>query len=562
MNAASSRRLYNIAAVVLLAFVGCLWLRNLWDAQHHPLNFDDAYMFARYAANIRHGLGLSWNLDGAHTYGETAPLWGIVVLGLSYLPLAPWNMLTLGSWLCSILAVAGIAWACAANARSEFLSSTWRVLPLVVLPLADTPIFIAHQVNGMETMLATLLVGVFAGLALRWRRGSVRSELLAVAGLLLFLARPEAALAVVMLPLSLHFLLPGPALPKRSALTFFAVFFAGILLDLLACKLYFHTALPLSFYMKSRHGYEGYRSAWHPELFLLDFFAGCKLYLVVLVLFARRADWRLIACFFVPALIVFAYLGTVTQIMGYNARYYFPYLAFIIVPALLVVDRWVAAGVPTAAQWPRNSLLLRSAAAVILMAGLMLSTSQTVQTSIRRMEARQQFVYEPARLEIAAHAPLPEQGWGETTAAVTDRLLATLPAGSTVAATEVGYLGSRAPAINVIDLAGLNDTDIALHGFDAERLLKRKPDVIWMPHTDYTWQRGLLLSDPRLLAEYNVYAQAAGYGIAIRKDSPFRAQIDGQIQSYWNSVYPGYSMADYLVRSASWSGRKFKVTGD
>ena len=52
---------------------------------------------------------------------------------------------------------------------------------------------------------------------------------------------------------------------------------------------------------------------------------------------------------------------------------------------------------------------------------------------------------------------------------ITDDLIAPLPPGTTVAATEVGYLGDHASQINVIDLAGLNDTDIALHGFDTSR---------------------------------------------------------------------------------------------
>jgi hypothetical protein len=145
---------------------------------------------------------------------------------------------------------------------------------------------------------------------------------------------------------------------------------------------------------------------------------------------------------------------------------------------------------------------------------------------------------------------------------ITDRLIAPLPAGTTVAATEVGYLGSRAPQIAIIDLAGLNDTAIALHGFDVTDLLRRAPDIIWMPNTSYTFQRGQMFADHGFLAQYDLYAGAANYGIAIRKDSPVRPQIDRQMQLYWSAVYPGFPMGDYLVRSATWSGRKFEVAGN
>ncbi|WP_158945826.1 hypothetical protein [Granulicella sp. S190] len=563
MNSANYRRLYNIAAAVVLARVAGIWLQNLWAFQRKPLAFDDSYMFARYAMNIRRGLGISWNLDGVHTYGQTSPLWGFFILVLSYLPLSTWKMLTLGSWICSLAAVVALSWAVAANARSEFLASTWRVLPLVVLPLADTLVFSGNQATGMETMLATLLCAVFVGLTLSWARGVVRPEIVAVIGLLLFLTRPESALAIILLPFLLFLLMPTPALSKRSIATLLGLFFVGVVLELVVCNLYFHTVFPLSFYMKGKHAYEGYREVWHPELLMLAFLAGCQIYLAALILLGRRQDWRLIVCCLAPAGAVFAYLGTVTQIMGFNARYYTPYFAFFIVPALLLVDRWLIPNeASTESRWPRHTLLLRSGATALLMLCFLALSSEGVQATVRRLEARPRFEYEPAHLDIAAGTALPEKTWQEIMTNLTDLLISPLPKGTTVAATEVGYLGSKSPQANIIDLAGLNDTDIALHGFDMARLLKRKPDIIWMPNTSYTYQRGLMFSDPALLAQYDVYDGAANYGLAIRKDSPSRPQIDQQMQAFWSAVYPGYEKKDYLVRSATWSGRKFKVVGD
>jgi hypothetical protein len=142
---------------------------------------------------------------------------------------------------------------------------------------------------------------------------------------------------------------------------------------------------------------------------------------------------------------------------------------------------------------------------------------------------------------------------------ITDDLIAPLPPGTTVASTEVGYLGEHASQINVIDLAGLNDTDIALHGFNPTRFLARKPDLIWMPNSSYTYQRGVLISDPAFLAQYNLYAGAADYGIAIRKDSPVRPQMERQLNIFWSQVYPGTTPSDYLVHSATWTGQKHPV---
>jgi len=145
---------------------------------------------------------------------------------------------------------------------------------------------------------------------------------------------------------------------------------------------------------------------------------------------------------------------------------------------------------------------------------------------------------------------------------ITDDLIAPLPPGTTVAATEVGYLGDHASQINVIDLAGLNDTDIALHGFNTSRFLVRKPDLIWMPNSAYTYQRGAMISDPTFLAQYDLYAGAGNYGIAIRKDSPVRPQIEHQLGIFWSRVYPGTNPSSYLVHSATWTGLKHSVFND
>jgi hypothetical protein len=560
MMSANYRRPYNIAAAVLLVKAAGTWLQTLWAAWRKPLAFDDAYMFARYANNVRHGLGISWNLDGVHTYGQTSPLWGLVVLVLSYLHHGAWKVLTIGSWLCSIGAVIAIAWAVASNARSETMSSTWRVLPWVAVPLADTLVFTGNEANGMETMLGALLAALFVGLALGWQRGRVRPEWAGLAGVLLFMTRPDAAIAMLLLPLLLFGLMRSSSANLRGVATLLGVFLAGVALDLVACKLYFHTALPLSFYMKSRHAYEGYSGIWYPEILMMAFLGACQLYLVALIFLTRKRDWRLVACCVLPALAVFVYLQTVTQIMGFNARYYAPYFAFFIVPALLVIDRWMARGEDSMEEdWPGRSLLWKAGVSAILMLCFIGLSSEGVVAAVRRAERRSHFEYDPVQFMIAAHEPLPVVPWDDMMNDMADVLVGPLPRGATVAATEVGYLGSHAAQVNVIDLAGLNDTEIALHGFDMHALLERKPDIIWMPNLEYTYQSGLMLSDRALLQQYDVYAGAANYGLAIRKDSPYRAQIDQQLRAFWNKAYPGYALSDYLVLSASWTGQKHRV---
>jgi hypothetical protein len=558
MDRTGKCRLVNIAAALLLAEAAATSIQKFMAMRRDPLAFDDAYMFLRYAHNIRHGLGFSWNLDGVHTYGPTSLLWSFCVLLLSYIPTDPWTQLLLGSWLFSFAALIAMAWAVTANAQSDWLRSPLRVVALIAIPLFASTLFQGNQFNGMETMLATTLCALFVGLAPLWRAGRVSPVFPGAIGLLLFLAHPESALITVLLPLLLWLLLELPRPALKSLLTLYGVFFAGVVIELIACRLYFGTPLPLSVYMKGGHAYLGYRGVWYPSLLLIAFLAALQLFLAALILLARCRDRRLVLACILPAIVVFAYLGTVTQIMGFSSRYYVPYSPLIIVPTLLVLDRWLSSATNSDA-WPGNTLRVRTALTAAMLLFFLVLSSEAVQAKFRRLEHGHHFEYDPAQVNITATTPLPPVDWQPMMQDITDDLIAPLPPGTTIAATEVGYLGDHASRINIIDLAGLNDTDIALHGFSLGRFLARKPDLIWMPNTDYTFQRGIMFSDPAFLAQYNIYAGAGNYGIAIRKDSPVRAQIDHQLNIFWSKLYPGADPSAYLVHSVTWTGLKHIV---
>jgi hypothetical protein len=310
--------------------------------------------------------------------------------------------------------------------------------------------------------------------------------------------------------------------------------------------------------MKGGHAYLGYSSIWYPSLQLIALLTALQLFLAALILLARRRDLRLILACAAPAVVIFAYLGTVTQIMGFDSRYYNPYAPLIIIPALLVLDRWLTSPTNETA-WPGHTFRTRVAATAAMLLFFFAFSSQAVQAKFRRLEHGHHFEYDPAQLNVTATTPLPVVDWQSMMKDITDDLIAPLPPGTTVASTEVGYLGERASQINVIDLAGLNDTEIALHGFNDASFLARKPDLIWMPNAAYTYQRAALASDPAFLAQYDLYADAGNYGIAIRKDSPVRPQIEHQLGIFWSRVYPGTDPSAYLVHSATWTGLKHSV---
>jgi hypothetical protein len=243
MLALNTRRVLQALGLLTASF---WWCAVLWKS-HGELYFDDAYMFYRYAEHFRHGLGFSWNLDGIHTYGMTSLLWAFVVLVFSYLPLTATQCLLLASWLMSGVAIVLTAFAIWRNAQSSWLRSPATVITLVAFSSLSLKIFRINARTGMETMLAMALLALFIGLVI-----SQRQNAWAIGGVafLLVLARPEATLPAVMILLLSSVLLPVGSF--RSVAQSLAVLVCGLAFTLLFAKLYFHSCLPLSFYIKSR----------------------------------------------------------------------------------------------------------------------------------------------------------------------------------------------------------------------------------------------------------------------------------------------------------------------
>jgi hypothetical protein len=534
---------------LLLCAAAAWWCLVLWRS-HGEIYFDDSYMFYRYAEHLRQGLGFSWNLDGVPTYGMTSLLWQAVVLVFSFLPVTPTQCLLLVSWLSSGLAIVFTAFAVWRNAKSSLLRRPATAIVLVAFSFLAVRIFRINARTGMETMLAMALLALFIGLVISARARNPIA--IGTVAFLLVLARPEAMLPAVLFLLLSVLLLPHVSL--RTVAQSLAVLACGVILALLFAKLYFHSWLPLSFYIKAGNGYQGYRNRWYPVTSALRFLQSSGLFLLLIALFARRKQARLLLLFALPLGAVMVYLCTVTQIMGMASRYCIPYLPLLAVPAFLALDARLAKLDSTtriAFHW-RQSYLVHLALAALVVWFLADSIPLPLQVRLEALAEHRVLSYHPVTFDTPAATPLPKLDYDRTLHDFADDLVSGLPDGATIAATEVGYLGARFPRINVIDLAGLNDTTIALRGFTPAAVLSRSPDLIWLPHDDYTWQRGLLLTDPVFLQRYQVYPGAMNYGVAILKSSPYRAALELRLAAVWQRLYPSSTPAGDLATSATW----------
>ncbi|HEY4029983.1 MAG TPA: hypothetical protein VGM25_06540 [Caulobacteraceae bacterium] len=514
-----------VLAVALLAF-----------AWRSPMVFDDAYMFYRYAWNLRHGLGEAWNPGGAPTYGLTSQLWVLCVLPLA--GLGAQTALQLGSWLCGLLALITTALAVTNHARWPPLRRLSLAFPAVALPLLTSTRFDLQLTSGMDTMLSLLANAmlVLAVLGYSARPKDSTATLAGAAGFLAVLARPDNLLCALGVPALAWLLLTKPhrITDLAGLVALPAVLVAA---DLLFCHWYFDSALPLSFYAKGANLYAGLQNPENALAYFFDASSCVLLFLGVAAASGVRGQARRLAVFLLPVAGVFLYLFSVRQIMGFMGRYYVPFLPFLVAPVLLAADTALAGAAP------RSS---RRAAIAVAMPLVLFGITLPLQHLASRifLDSRMPAPVPVPALLTREATPPPELPWSDQIRIMGDEVVRPLPAGVVFAASEVGYIGAISPRTSVIDLVGLNDTRIALHGFSMRDLLARRPDLIWFPHPNYTGLRAKMFSDPELLLRYVVLPGAFTYGLAIRRDSSWRRQIEEQVRRAWTRHYPGLAFDD------------------
>lgn len=500
--------------------------------------FDDSWMFYRYALHVREGLGVAWNPDGIPTYGLTSLLWLFVVLPFTFLPLDAMDLLRVASCATGVLALIIMAQTVMRHA-SSIMAQPVIALASVAVPLLVVPDFVMNLGSGMDTMLSLAANAALVSVVLRYLRTPSQASALAV-GVLAYvsvLARPDNGICALGVPFLAWLVLSKDRNWQHLA---GLVGLPSILIaaELAFCDWYFGVPVPLGFYAKSARSYVGFVSRERALDYLADGAAYALPFVAALCGTVRRPELPRLAVFLLPPAATFLYLLTVRQIMGFGGRYYVPFLPFLIVPALLCVD-----GFPGGFRrlWLRLSLAL-----LLLVVLYKVSEPLVAELSAARLRGLEAQAVPVPRPPITAREPLP--AIANHVEIVAEQIAGRLPPGASIAASEVGRLGAQAIDNPVIDLVGLNDTAIGRRGVDMDALMQRLLDVIFFPHTDYTGLRQELLSDRRLQQRYMFIRWAFVYGLAIRRDSAFRPEIEALVRAAWEKRYPGYRLDDYVAR--------------
>jgi hypothetical protein len=333
----------------------------------------------------------------------------------------------------------------------------------------------------------------------------------------------------------------------RVAIRYFVIFIMIIVGSLIVNRLVFGDFLPLPFFVKA-HGFNlGYMGAlkWNPMSEMLLFWTAVSPFLVVIVATTSKKITQQLIPIALLITITFAYFGTTIQIMGWNARYYYPSLPFIVFAAFLAVFSYLEVDqIPDLQRTAGFRLLL----GLMILMFVISEPVKSFSTQIweKNVIGKPSEVQSTTLYQTRAEQPLPKLGWWNSILAISN-LIQYFPQGTVLAASEYGYIGSQFPDLTIVDLVGLHDRYTAYHGFNADYLMSKKPDVVWLPHEDYTYVVSEIIDHPTFRLEYEYYPGVYDFGIGLWKYSKEYPQIKRVFNNEFIKVYSGLRVLDYLA---------------
>lgn len=535
------RRNWALNASVIAVSAACVLAFLLFYAPERlGTEFDDAYMFCRYASNFITGNGFTWNPADGPAYGVTSPAYLLAVTfarsltGASNSVLLSLLSLASGLLALSIMALTG----CYYGRKAGNICLYLLVVPLL---LASSS-FRYHSFTGMETMLSLSSNSLLILATLVYSRKQTNGKLafLVAAALLTVQVRPDNGVFAVFFPL---LVLPSIGrVNRRRLIQFELILLAGLLLLLLVWAKLLGSFLPISFFAKSGGYYQGYAGLgnWNQIEYLLRFLRDSAPFIVAALILGGRKTLSTLPAVLLPMILTFLYFSRATQVMGWFARYYFPFIPFLVFLSFVALRERLETGF-------KGYSRLLSVRLTVLVLILVPAFLTPIRSSLEfAWEARQsgeppdqEELFETSAGEFPEHIH-----WWRCIEFVSS-FVGQLPSGVSVAATENGYIAAENLHAEIIDMSGLHDMAMARNGFSAEKVLDRSPDVIWMPHTDYFLFRREIEENSDFREYYEYFPGVFNYGIALRLQSPFYEDCLDVLLMIFQEAYPGRSLDDY-----------------
>ena len=503
---------------------------------------DDGLFSVRYAHNFLTTHRFSWIAGEAPSFGGTSQLFQLLVTGVQGFcrGAEPYSVIVL-EILGGILTVAVLLLLLRrevmrmidAEAKADG-SDTFAIRPATLLLvfglllIALNPKFYQQWRPGMETTWSTFLVALFT-LFLPGLLASKRGLLLGLPFLvlILFWQRPDLGLVGTM-PLIVG-LISGRDRTRLQYLlssTITTVFLAA---TLIVWKCYYGIAVPLPSIVKT--GLGGYSSA-NVDRFIaygnrLELYLFLReniiamIYCVALFVCWRRFVRKPLAvadislCFAAVAYALFETFGNKYPVTTGGARFFMPILPILFYFAMRGFGMTLSYRTLTSGEDPwldiRKTRTYRAGCVAIFLV-LVIQTPLLVKNVLRPIFVDMRDLQFDSVREALIAQMRGENKWNAMLPELTN------PAydSCSIADSEIGGIGLLPPSRVVVDMSGLNSTDIvAHHESPLHYLLRKKPDYIWYKRVDFYW--GLdLEKEPELDKDYDFYVDD---GVAVRRDT-------------------------------------------
>ena len=494
-------------ALLVCAYLGLVAL--YWASGTAIEAWDDSYFFKRIGLHILEHGSASWNPQEGPVYGNTSQLFQLLAL----VPLVIAEDYYIALMKLVLAAASLLLFVLLCRAGRRLYPKEPLALGIAFL-MASSPLLLLLMHSGMETIPALAMLALNL-LCIIGNDESRRGNVLVVATtVLVYLIRPDALLISIVVVAS-YYLLQERRVPWRLALYCALALGATLLL----MYLYFGTAFPLSFHLKSRA-----LTTYSDHFASLDM-RGKRKNIVSLLLMAApllyiaghgKGWWRtsLVLSFF--AFVSYHYLSTV-EIMSYRARFYLPGLVPLAFAAMASATRF-----RETSRWPislafcaahlllihyffdqrmiwvmKEGLTSRVPLAlylsygigsgVLLVAGKFSGKLASGAVALVTLVGAHRGLDFPKKLRLLPDRVLiHKQVVRYTTVRGIESVVACMQQPLHLYHTEIGVPGLVFDKSVITDMAGLMDREIAFEGLNFQaRCAEDDPDLIFLPHRNY-----------------------------------------------------------------------------
>ncbi len=485
-------------------------------------------MFVRYAHNLlEHGI-YGWNA-GIKAYGCTSVAY--VLSNTFWIKLGALSLFSIPTFLLAHATVyLFLALAVCYRLIAKVVIRQQPYLPylrfgVMVAILGNGYLWV--NVTGMDTMMSLFANVLLIYASFSYLRNPRPIWLIgfALCAYFTYFVRPDNALFTVGYP---FLFLWAYQVPRRDVIACMGLISLLLLIDAGVKYQYFGYVFPIPFVVKSSGFFAGYVGIeiWNTWHYLAGMLFWAAPFVWVILMKANRDSLRKLLPFALPLLGTWLLLIDKVQIMGWYGRLFIPSLPFLIGMSLVLLDQSAADFAQPLKQPPKQ--WLRTGFVWLTLIGVSWGLGNWI---FGRKAAQAQKEAEALRVPMHIPDPVEDIESGK----IFDHLMYimdTLDAPRLViAASEYGALSAFNLERRIVCLAGLhNELAREAKGLNASviqaSLAKEKPDFIWMPHEHYVGLHRTILLESSFRSDYHYYHRYLRYGMAIRKDSPYRELLE------------------------------------